>query len=88
LRAGTVRQIAPRRHDAFEPELAPVLEDYRTVSFDMIDEVHPLGPRSQVSPSSFKRKLKVIHTVELEQIEGVEEYLIVVGARVQLFEAW
>ena len=36
-RAGFIRQINPLRHDAFEPKLARVLEDYRSITLQMLD---------------------------------------------------
>jgi HNH endonuclease len=64
---GTVGQIAPLRHDAFEPELACVLGNDRAVAVEMLREPHPIVAREQLFELAFalfeRRRPQVLATV-------------------------
>jgi hypothetical protein len=51
--AGTVGQIAPLRHDPFEPERARGREDDRAVAVEMLGEANPVAPREELFKLAF-----------------------------------
>src|SRR5262249_49589146 len=79
--AGTVDGILPLRHDAFETELAGMGEDARAVAFDMLvepDAGASLGQHARKRGlADLKRIAPQVVAIQLDQVEGVEEYALV-----------
>src|SRR5262249_27419945 len=76
--AGTVGRILALRDNAFEAKLAGMGEDGRAVAFDMLVEPDAgagLGhDRREPGLADFKRIVPQIVAVQLDEVEGVEEY--------------
>jgi hypothetical protein len=82
--------FAVLRNDALAAELAGVGKDRRAVALQMLAILDP-GPGLaeqflQSCLALLKRTGPLVLAVELQQIKGIQERLIVVGTAVQLFE--
>src|SRR5262245_41105025 len=76
-----IHRILPLRHDAFEAYLAGVGEDGRAVALDMLvepDASAGLGhDRCEFGLSDFQWITPQIVAVQLDEVEGIEEYALV-----------
>jgi hypothetical protein len=74
-------EILALRHDTFKPHLAGMGEDGRAVALDMLiepDADPSLGhDRCERGLADLKRIAPQVVAVQLDQVEGVEEYLVV-----------
>ena len=79
--AGTVGRVLALRHDTFEPKLAGMSEDGRAIAFHVFIEPDAgagLGhDRRERDLADLKRIAPQIVAVQLDQVEGVEEYALV-----------
>src|SRR6516165_3294733 len=76
--AGTVGGVLALRYGAFEPHLAGMGEDGRAIAFDMLVEPDAgarLGQHARKRGlADLKRIAPQIIAIQLDEVEGVEEY--------------
>jgi hypothetical protein len=79
--ARTVGRVLPLRHDTFEPDLAGMGEDGRAIALDMLVEPDAgacLGQHAcKRGLADLKRIAPQVVAIQLDQVEGVEEYAVV-----------
>ena len=91
--AGTIARISPLRHDAFQPELAGVLEYKRAVCLFhvLIEPQAGSGAREhagQRCPAHLERLPPQIIAVEFDQLERIEKHVcVMVPYRIRLKSA-
>ena len=86
--AGAIRRIAQFRNDAFELQVASVLEQPGTLGLEMLAETNPAAGRGvgqnvlQQLLARQQRRAREIVAIEMQEVEGVEHEIV--AARFQL----